>query len=174
MFDPIKNVVTDIVMKITSFPTDLLIIVVLAVVFFVISYYIGQKKFVTALLAFYPAALIYTLFPQSLLDPILVSDSAIFTYLSKLGILIAFFVLSLIVLRKYVKNRAYESGKKDTVFMILTALSAVVLVLCAVVVIVPIGEVYLVSPILRDWITENTLVWWILSPLVVLYLFSRA
>ncbi|MEX1027297.1 MAG: hypothetical protein WD049_04720 [Candidatus Paceibacterota bacterium] len=171
--DSLIAVVRDVVTKIISFPADVLALAVLVIVLFTIALSVGQKKYTTALFSFYPALVAYTFLPAALLEAILVADSPWMILVTKLGLFTVFGIGTFIVLKKYTKKRASESGKKDTMFAFFLALGAAALTLSLVVVVIPISEVYSLSPLITDLVTPSTVVWWMIAPLAILYIFRR-
>ncbi|MEX0673102.1 MAG: hypothetical protein WDZ82_00155 [Candidatus Paceibacterota bacterium] len=170
---PVTNVIGDVIDRITSFPTDIIVIAVMIIVLFIGALYVGQRKFTTAIIALYPAIVAYSFLPPSLVNMVTDTDPSWISYSSQLGIFAALSILSFIVIKKYIKKRSIESGKRDTVFSFLQALAASATILAIVVVLVPIAPVYQLSSLVTDLITETTIVAWMIAPLAVLYLFSR-
>jgi len=156
-----------------SLSTDVFILAICFAVFLVFGLYFGKGKLISLLLAFYPAAFLFSIFPYlSLMVPAktaplqqVVIESVVF---GVFFLAIYYFLQRLIWL-----DFSFSTVAKFVEAGILS-LSGVILVILYMKVVVPFGGVYSFS----GWIaplfaTKNLIFWWFFAPLVALFFISR-
>ena len=127
--------------KITGISIDILILAIIFLVLGAYGFYFGKNKLTAFVLAFFPASLLYSVFPYT--DRfIFLRDTPAHVALSKLGIFAVLFVLMNIVLIQLI-HTDYSFSKMGKVFEVgILSLSAVIVIVAATHFTVPLWGVY--------------------------------
>lgn len=157
---------------ITSFPTDMLVIALTFILLLIWIFYSGRRYALTAIMAFYPAAFLFTQFPY--LDAVGSADSASNTFFVHLGIFAVLVGASFYVLRRYIKRHLTRpEGAKGALHALLLTIGVLALVLVTVTALIPIDGVYTISPRVAGVFAEQYIFWWMVGPLVILFATSK-
>lgn len=152
--------------------TDILSIVVLFVVLFLIVLSRGGKFFITLILSFYPALMLYIYFPYTG-QVIATGGDPLTEFIIRIAVFAIFLVISFLAIKYFVRKHINATGGKKVVQGITLSLSALTLILSLVVVIIPLREIYSFSPLLTNFVSEETVFFWLLAPVIIMLFFVK-
>jgi hypothetical protein len=151
---------------------DIIVLAIVFVVFGSIGFYFGRSKLIAFVLAFYPATLLYSNFPYLEKFTFWRAD-ANQVALSHALVFLIFFIISWIVIHA-VYHEDFGLGGGERMFQVgILALMCVVVFLAFMHIVVPLQGVYAFSPSIAGLFGAGTFFWWLLVPLVGVYLGAR-
>lgn len=149
---------------------------VLAIIFgffIAFSIYFGKSKLVSIIFSFYPALLIFENFPFfKQIDSL--SDSLLGIFLIKLAVFLVpvifiYFILNKAILIEWSYSKIW--GFAQSVLLSLIALSLSLILVCKI---IPIEGIYSFSqPVVSLFNSQSLLFWWLLVPLVAIFVMLR-
>lgn len=162
-----------IINTVTSLSPDILATVAFFLLVATLALSVRTKKVLSAILAFYPAALVFEFYPY-LSNSVVVGQDPLLIYLNKLAVFAAFVVLGYVVFSTFLKGKTLEAhGSRKMLAAGLIGLSATVLVVVLVLSIIPIMPLYEPSSIAMTIAQTRYTFWFLLTPLALLYLMPR-
>ena len=149
------------------FSSDIFILIVLFIIFFVYALYFGKNQIISLILAFYPAQLFYEHFPY--LNSLLVLKGDPLLLLNKVLIFLIFWILLDILISRYVfQDSGY--GSMHYARMAGYSVAMVILILIFSYSIVNLDLIHNFSSSIDVVFTgTDRLFWWHLAPLVILF-----
>ncbi len=149
------------------FSSDIFVLVVLFIIFFVYALYFGKSRIISLILAFYPAQLLFQNFP--FLNSLLFMKGESLLLLNKVLIFLVFWIVLDILIGRYVFQ---DSGYGSMHYARLAgyAVAMVIIVMIFSYSIVSLDVVHNFSPSIDVIFTgADRLFWWLLAPLALLF-----
>lgn len=148
--------------------SDLLIVIVPIIVFYLFAWYVGRGPFVAILLSFYCAYALYVAFPYLSLVP---TAPAITAFFSHLGIYLALCFMFYVILRRVVVSDFLYIGSIGLLVLSFTATTFLIAMAYHV---FNVTSVYSFTQLIATFLAPaKYFFWWFIAPAVGLFFLAR-
>ena len=149
---------------------DIILLGALAVLIFLYTIYFGKSKAVAIILSFYISILLYDNF-TFLKNVLIFRNTAAQLSLSRLIIFAIIFILIFLTLKYFIHNEFSSRRSWTLLKAALLSLSAIDLALVVCYYVVPVQRLYDFSPSIDSLFgNQATIFWWLIAPLIVLFI----
>ena len=152
---------------------ELILLILLFIVCFIITYLLGRGKTVAFILSFYPAIFLYSQFPFSE-KLIFFNDTDSQIFLNKLGIFLIFFLITFLILCNITGRTMVYTSNRGITKTILLSLFVLSMILVTVNRVIPSDKISELLPMTGGIFASQNYFFWLLTiPIVFIVLFMR-
>ena len=147
--------------------TDIVSLFVVFLVFFFYTMYFGKGRIISAVFAYYPAVLLYNIFPFG--EKVLLAQGENLLILNKIGLFLVFFIPLNIIINRYIFAESVHIGASHVFRTAGFAIALLIMILLFSHTIVSLDIIHHFSPMINGLFTGTTRIFlWNLAPLVLL------